>query len=103
MMKRIDQLPPVKPAAPSEPRGWTREDLYAERLERYAQSVDHYNFDPSLWSLSAQTLAIYHENFLFWAVGIWVAWQQQFLLFSSDPFCFSLKLFLVRFSECHAP
>lgn len=35
MMERIDQLPPAKPVAPSEGRGWTREDLYAERLERY--------------------------------------------------------------------
>jgi len=37
MTKRIDQLPPVKPAAPGEGRGWTREDLYADRLDRYVR------------------------------------------------------------------
>lgn len=40
MTKRIDQLPPVKALAPGESRGWTREDLYADRLERYPRSRD---------------------------------------------------------------
>lgn len=38
MTKRIDKLPPVKPTALGEDRGWTREDLYDDRLERYAHS-----------------------------------------------------------------
>lgn len=37
MTKRIEQLPPIKPAEAGEPRGWTREDLYAERVERYGR------------------------------------------------------------------
>lgn len=38
MTKRIERLPPVKPAEPTEPRGWTREELYAERLEQYGRT-----------------------------------------------------------------
>lgn len=41
MMERIDQLPPVKPAALGEPRGWTREDLYDDRLKEYARFRRH--------------------------------------------------------------
>jgi bifunctional DNA-binding transcriptional regulator/antitoxin component of YhaV-PrlF toxin-antitoxin module len=41
MTKRIDKLPPVKPLAPDEGRGWTREDLYADRLKRYGRSRRH--------------------------------------------------------------
>lgn len=38
MRKRIDRLPPAKRAARAKGRGWTREDLYAERLVRYGRS-----------------------------------------------------------------
>lgn len=37
MMKRIDHLPALPPAPRGEGRGWTREELYAERLERYGR------------------------------------------------------------------
>jgi hypothetical protein len=38
MTKRVDNLPPVKPAAAGKGRGWTREDLYADRLDQYSRS-----------------------------------------------------------------
>ena len=34
MTRRIDQLPPIKPTAAGEGRGWTRDDLYADRLNK---------------------------------------------------------------------
>ncbi|TAK00998.1 AbrB/MazE/SpoVT family DNA-binding domain-containing protein [bacterium] len=37
MMKRIDRLPALPPVPHGEGRGWTREELYAERLERYGR------------------------------------------------------------------
>lgn len=37
MMKRIDRLPPIAPAGSSDGRGWTREELYSERLDRYGR------------------------------------------------------------------
>lgn len=37
MMKRIDHLPAPPPAPRGKGRGWTREELYAERLERYGR------------------------------------------------------------------
>lgn len=36
MMKRIDDLP--APAPRGKGRGWTREELYAERLDRYGRA-----------------------------------------------------------------
>ncbi len=41
MTRRLDRLPPTKPAPAGAKRGWRREDLYAERLERYARSRRH--------------------------------------------------------------
>ena len=38
MSKRIDQLPSIKPAVPGEGGDWTREEFYADRLERYGRS-----------------------------------------------------------------
>ena len=37
MMKRIDRLPAPPSARRGEGRGWTREEIYAERLERYGR------------------------------------------------------------------
>lgn len=37
MMKRIDRLPAPPPEPRGKGRGWTREELYAERLERYGR------------------------------------------------------------------
>ncbi|MBI4483521.1 MAG: AbrB/MazE/SpoVT family DNA-binding domain-containing protein [Acidobacteria bacterium] len=41
MTKRIEKLPPVKPAAPGEGRGWTRDDLYADRMEKHGRPRRH--------------------------------------------------------------
>jgi len=41
MTKHLERLPPVKPAPARAGRGWRREDLYADRLERYARSRRH--------------------------------------------------------------
>jgi AbrB family looped-hinge helix DNA binding protein len=38
MTKRIERLSPVKPAPTGAKREWRREDLYADRLGRYARS-----------------------------------------------------------------
>lgn len=37
MMKRIDRLPAPCTVPSGKGRGWTREELYAERLERYGR------------------------------------------------------------------
>lgn len=37
MMKRVDRLPPIAPAPPGKGRGWTREELYSDRLDRYGR------------------------------------------------------------------
>ncbi len=41
MTERIERLPPVKAAAPDSGRGWRREELYAERLDRYGRPRRH--------------------------------------------------------------
>jgi AbrB family looped-hinge helix DNA binding protein len=41
MTQRLERLPPPKPAPAGAKRGWRREDLYAERLERYAGPRRH--------------------------------------------------------------
>ncbi|MBI1910338.1 MAG: hypothetical protein HYS22_09255 [Deltaproteobacteria bacterium] len=38
MTRRIDQLPPIKLLEAGKGRGWTREDLCPERLDRYPVS-----------------------------------------------------------------